>query len=136
MRSHDDSASDDEQEKWDRAGTAFEAAGLMKQADYNRLARLSKDVASGDGSISDTNLEWALALLVKATEPVVRSKVMVLLSILGHSVALSQTQNSRIEAAVAPLLQSEHKLDQLSASLAMGSMAPRSPQRLPPPSDN
>ena len=136
MRPHDDPGCDDEQEKWDRAGAAFEAAGLMTQADYIRLARLSKDVVSGDGSISDTNLEWALALLVNATEPVVRSKVMVMLSILTHSVALSQTQKKRIEATVSPFLQSEHKLDQLSAQRAMGSMAPRSPQRSPPPSDN
>jgi hypothetical protein len=136
MEPHDDLASANEQEQVIRNGAAFEAAGLMAQGDYVRLARLSKDAVSSDDGISDTDLDWTLALLANATEAVVRSKVMVMLSVLGHRTLRSQAQKERIAAAVAPYLNCEHKLDQLSAARAMRATVLRTAGRLQPPSEN
>ena len=119
-----------------RNAAAFEAAGLMAQGDYVRLARLSKDAVSSDDGISDTDLDWTLTLLANATEAVVRSKVMVMLSVFGHRALLSQAQKERIAAAVAPYVNSEHKLDQLSAARAMRATVLRTVGRLHPPSEN
>jgi hypothetical protein len=116
-----------------RIGAAFEGAGLMAQGDYVRLAQLSKEVVSGHGCISDADLDWTLNLLANATEAVARSKVIVMLSVLGHRNPLSEVQLERIAAAVAPFVKSEHKLDQLSAARAISVRLTRS---LPPPSDN
>jgi hypothetical protein len=136
MEPHDDPANADEQEQVARIGAAFEAGGLMSQGDYIRLTRLSKDVVSSGGSISDADLDWALALLANATEAVVRSKVIVMLSVLGHRAPLPQAQKERIAAAVVPYVNSEHKLDQLSAARAMSATVPRTVGRLKPPTDN
>ena len=136
MGPHDDPASGDEQEQMIRNGAAFEAAGLMPQGDYVRLARLSKDVVSNGGSISDADLDWALALLANSAEAVARSKVMVMLSVLGHRAPLPQAQKDRIEAAVAPFVNGEHQLDRLSAARAMSAAGRRTAGRLQPPSAN
>jgi hypothetical protein len=136
MEPQDDPANADEQEQMTRVAAAFEAAGLMTQADYLRLARLSKGVVTGDGSISDADLDWALTLLANAPEAVVRSKVMVMLSVLGHHAPLWLAQRERIAAAVAPYLKSEHRLDQLSAAQGMKATAPRLVRPLQPPSEN
>jgi hypothetical protein len=136
MRPHGDPASGDEQEQTLRIGAAFEAAGIMAQGDYVRLARLSKDVVSNGGSISDADLDWALALLANSAEAVARSKVMVMLSALGHRAPLPQAQKDRIEAAVAPFVNGEHQLDRLSAARATRATGRRTAGRLQPPSAN
>jgi hypothetical protein len=133
MRPQDDSASDNNRLQ---IGAAFEAIGLMAQGDYLRLDRLSKEVVSGDGNISDSDLDWTLKLLATSTEPVARSKVMVMLSVLGHRTPLPITQQERIVSAVAPFLKSEHKLDQLSAARAMSTIGPLITRGLHTPSDN
>jgi hypothetical protein len=136
MEPHDDPASANAEGQWLRNGAAFEAAGLMTQADYVRLAHLSRDIVAGDGSIADADLDWALALLAQATEAVVRSKVMVMLSVLGHRTPLPPAQQERIMAAVAPFAESEHKLDQLSAARALRATGSRIRGCLRPPSEN
>jgi hypothetical protein len=112
---------------------AFEAYGLMAQADYVRLARLPTEAAAG--TLSDADLDWALALMAAATEALVRSKVMVTLAALGGQCRLTTEQKERIMAAVAPFADSDHQLDKLSAAHAMKALADRNPHRQTP-SDN
>jgi hypothetical protein len=126
----------EEQEQMIRAGAAFEAAGLMAQADYVRLARLSKEVVGNGGCISDADLDWALALLGSAPEAAARSRVMVMLAVLGHGTPLPPAQKERIVAAVTPYADSENKLDRLSAAHALHAPLPGSVGRGQPPSEN
>jgi hypothetical protein len=135
MNPHDDAGANQD-EQWLKNGAGFEAAGLMTQADYVRLARLGKAITTGDGSITDADLDWALALLGQATDAVVRCKVMTTISLLGHRVPLPLAQQERITAAVAPFANSEHKLDQLSAARALHAIGFRIRGCPPPPSGN
>jgi hypothetical protein len=114
MKPHDDSASANE--RMIQAAAGMEAAGVMTQADYLRLARLGNEATAGHGNLSDADLDWALTLLASSTEVAARSRVMVTLAEFARRSLLSSAQKERIAAAVGPYAKSEHKLDQFSAA--------------------
>lgn len=105
-----------------RVTAGLESAGLEPQSEYANLKRLAADVKSNGGILADADVDRALALLESTPEAIVRSVVMVMLAELGPGL-LTQGQRDKIRGAIAPLLNSERKLDQLSAAFLERTLA-------------
>ncbi len=83
----------------------------MSQAEYVRLRGLIDDIRR-DGSISDPDLDWSLALLRKSSEPIAHTRVMTGLSLLKRC---SASQKAKIAESIGPFLNSRDSLDRNGA---------------------
>jgi hypothetical protein len=108
MVQHDDER-DDQQ-----VGGAWEAAGLGSRQDYAKLRDATNTIQEG-GVLDDPDLEWLVAMLESTSEPVVRSKVMVMLAA-AQPGTFPQKYRERLSAVITLHLNSENTLDKLSAA--------------------
>lgn len=93
---------------------AWEEAGFLSQGDYAKLQGLT-DIIQQGGTLADADLEWLVTLLESTTEAIVRSRVMVMLAA-AQPTLFPQQYKERIDAAIAPHMDSANRLDRLSAA--------------------
>jgi hypothetical protein len=106
-------------------GAGWEEIGLLSQADYIKLRRISAAVQRTGGAISDSDLDWSLAILAGTAQAVVRARVMGMLGAVGTDVALPAAQRARIEASVAPYVHGPEDLDRQYAAYVLRELRTR-----------
>ncbi|HEY1381847.1 MAG TPA: hypothetical protein VGF55_33920 [Gemmataceae bacterium] len=106
-------------------GAGWEEIGLLSQADYIKLRRISAAVQRTGGVISDSDLDWSLDVLTDSAQAVVRARVMGMLGAVGTDVALPAAQRAKIEAAVAPYVHGPEDLDRQYAAYVLRELRTR-----------
>ncbi len=95
-----------------KIGALWQQEGLMTQAEYVELRRIS-DAVVQHHTVSDAELDWLLATMRQSQEPTVHARVLGILSTLKNPPA---GQRDKIASAIVPMLQSKAELDRRYAA--------------------
>jgi hypothetical protein len=107
-----------EQRQRSEIGKGMEQSGVIAEKDYVRLRGVIDGIRH-NGSISDRDLDWSLALLKQSSEPLARSRILTGLSTLKRC---SASQKAKILAALPPYVNSPNPLDSTAANRVQRAM--------------
>jgi hypothetical protein len=100
-------------------GAEWERNGWLSEKEYVRLRGLGQSVVQTN-TISDQDLDWALARMQQSSSSIVHARVLGVLDALRNPPA---SQKARVKKAIAPLLQSRDVLDRRYAYRVQNTLA-------------